>query len=95
MADVVTMVIDPKFSIGQTMCSYNDVVYQIKVVREATSKGTRYRVMRVNADGKCFGPYRNLFDSNIKAIVESGGWRHEHHPHNIHHSDLPALFRTG
>lgn len=72
MITVVTSETDVKFSVGQIVVSHNGVVYQIKVIREATPKGTRYSVMRVNPEGKCFGPYRNLFDSTIKAVVEDG-----------------------
>jgi hypothetical protein len=60
-----------KFAVGQIVVSRNGVVYQIKAVREATPKGTRYSVMRIDPKEKCFGPYRNLFDSTIKAVIEA------------------------
>lgn len=71
MAPDATAVTSPRFLVGQIVSSHNNVVYQIKMVREATPKGTRYSVMRINADRKCFGPYRNLFDSTIKTAIEA------------------------
>jgi hypothetical protein len=59
-----------KFEVGQIVASRNGVMYQIKAVREDTPKGPRYSVMRVDSKGKCFGPYRSLFDSTIKAVIE-------------------------
>jgi hypothetical protein len=60
-----------KFAVGQIVASRNGVMYQIKAVREDTPKGMRYSVMRVDSKGKCFGPYRNLFDNAIKAVIEA------------------------